>query len=334
MDAVTNALESMVVGQERARVSLSRLTQMHQSWFEIQEPLHRAPNALVIGPTGTGKSHAITIIAEALQLPLVVVDATRLVAAVATEQITFEHVIRQLVQSSRKLRQENRTLDGKAEIGAERGIIFLDEFDKLKTKDSSSASAAIQRRLLQFVEGETVFLGATDDAEARYVNTHGILFIAAGAFSGIQSREVKSARPQRQSRTPSMLQTIQPQDVVEFGFLHELIARLPVIIRFDSLTRSELLNILMHPQVSPIRFYSEYFRRSGVELEVPRETLEIVGADAEQGGLGARSLHQTLFPVLSACADELFLDDTSLPIGGKYVLSPAEYYRLGAVAAK
>lgn len=324
-NGVAQALDQMLVGQERAKSALATLIEMHSSWFEAADRLHRAPNALLVGPTGTGKSHALNVSSEVLRLPMVVVDSTRLVAAVATEQMTFKSIILQLLQSARKIARESGDLDHDAEHSAERGIIFLDEFDKLRTKDPNSPNAAIQRRLLQFIEGETVFIEASEQYTARSVNTHGILFVAAGAFSGIQDTSVTSQRRQAMSRSPEVGKTIQPQDVVEFGFLHELVARLPVIIRFHELSEAQLEQILEHDDVTPLKFYRQYFARHGLRLDVPRETMQVIAKEAFRGGLGARSLDQALFPILSALAEELSPAGNA---GRDFVLTETEYNRL------
>jgi ATP-dependent Clp protease ATP-binding subunit ClpX len=292
--------------------------------------MHRAPNALVIGPTGTGKTHAITTIAEALQVPLVVIDSTRLVATGATQQITFEEIIVQLVKSARQLTKTSGSVTRSPENLAERGIVFLDEFDKLRYSSPEQENAAIQRRLLQFIEGETIFLELGEHETPRSIDTHGILFIAAGAFSGIRSKRVVAGRTNATSRVPEIGRTIQPQDVHEFGVIYELVARLPIIIPFEPLRRSELREILEHPLISPLNFYFRYFKRIGIDVEIPLETRNLVADEAFQASedLGARGLHQELFPVLSALSTEIVNEPSGGELPRRYELTPDEYRRL------
>jgi ATP-dependent Clp protease ATP-binding subunit ClpX len=307
---------------------------MHFSWFDDPDRMHRAPNALVIGPTGTGKTHAITTIAEELKIPLVVVDSTRLVATGATQQITFEEIILQLLKSARQLAGITGVVNRSPEELAQRGIVFLDEFDKLRYSSPEQENAAIQRRLLQFVEGETIFLDIGEHDEPRPINTHGILFVAAGAFSGIRSKRVVAGRPGPTSRVPEIGRTIQPQDVHEFGIIYELVARLPIIIPFEPLGRGELREILEHPLVSPLTFYFKYFKRLGVDVIIPAETKDLVADEAHQASenLGARGLHQELFPVLSALSTELAARKVEGRPLSRYELTSNEYRRLKLVA--
>lgn len=321
------ALERLLVGQSRAKTALSRLIQMHFSWFNSTDRLHKAPNALMIGPTGTGKTHAITVAAEAQRTPLVIVDSTRLVAAGATQQLTFEQIMLQLIKSARQLIEANEDLKYSPEYLAERGVIFLDEFDKLWYENETHPNAAIQRRLLQFVEGETVFLDADERETPRTISTHGILFVASGAFSGVRSKAVTSERRHSTSRAPDIGKTIQHQDFEWFGFLRELVARLPVMIRFDSLSVEDLLAILDHKEVSPLIFYERYFSENNLKLQVPSETRQLIAEEASVAELGARGLHQEVFPALSALAGEL-----PAHIGGTFVLTPSEYNRLKSAA--
>ncbi|GAA1397536.1 AAA family ATPase [Catellatospora coxensis] len=293
-----DALRRYVVGQERASVSLSRLIDMHLAWFRDRNPLHRAPNALLIGPTGTGKSHAIRMVANAMKIPLIVVDSTRLVSAGANDHLTLEGVLINLVKKAR----QSQSTDA-PELQAERGIVFLDEFDKLRYDTPFSESASIQRRLLQFIEGDTLDLSVSEEDGPRSIVTNGILFIAAGAFSGIE--RLQSRRPMTGVEDPVSVDVIHPRDVREYGFLHELVARLPVIIRFAPLRAEELMAILEHEDVSPLKFYRSYFEQHGFNIHLPEATLRLVAKQAEQIELGARGLHQELFPALSTLADHV-----------------------------
>jgi ATP-dependent Clp protease ATP-binding subunit ClpX len=331
--SVETSLNELVIGQQRAKELLARLVDMHFSWFDQSNRMHRAPNALVIGPTGTGKTHAITTVANALRIPLVVVDSTRLVATGATQQITFEEIVIQLVKSARQLAKTSEAITRSPEALAERGIIFLDEFDKLRYSSPEQESAAIQRRLLQFIEGETIFLEQGEREAPRSIDTHGILFVAAGAFSGIRSKRVVAGRAGVTSRVPEIGRTIQPQDVHEFGIIYELVARLPIIIPFQALGRQELRQILDHRLVSPFNFYFQYFKKFGVEIEIPTDTRDLIAEEALQASedLGARGLHQELFPVLSAVATELVTAQQDRLVD-RYKLTPAEYRRYKARA--
>ncbi|MGI5208396.1 AAA family ATPase [Spirillospora sp. CA-108201] len=334
---VAEELSRLVVGQRRAKAALGRLIDMHMTWFDQPDRLHRAPNALIIGPTGTGKTHAITVVAEALRIPLAVIDSTRLVSVGSNQQISFEEIVIQLVKSARIISQGGNSLTKSAEALAERGIIFLDEFDKLRYSTPSQENAAVQRRLLQFIEGETVFLEMDEKSAPRSIDTHGILFIAAGAFSGIRSKQVTSKRSMATSKTPESGMTIQPQDVHEYGFVHELVARLPIIIPFSRLVEDDLLEIINHEMVSPLKFYEFYFRQYDLDITIPDDTRRLIAHEAfrTSDSLGARGLHQELFPVLNALATETVDLRDPAATGGRessITITPEIYRRLKSQA--
>ncbi|HEY9267505.1 MAG TPA: hypothetical protein VIQ11_23185, partial [Mycobacterium sp.] len=137
----------------------------------------------------------------------------------------------------------------------------------------------------------------------RDLDTQGILFIAAGAFTNIQNVVHK----RKVGRGWGDL--IRPEDVHEFGFLEELAARLPIIIRFDELDADALREILVRDEVSPLMFYRAYFSRHGFLLDIAPDTQQAVAEAAAQSKLGARGLHQELFPVLNDLANQLIPAD-------------------------
>ncbi|MGW0535469.1 AAA family ATPase [Streptomyces sp. NPDC003032] len=298
-DSAHAALERLVVGQAQAVTALSRLIDMHFSWFDMPDPQHRPPNALIIGPTGTGKTHAIKVAADALRIPCLVVDSTRLVSTGSSTNLTLEDILQSLVKRARPMSGG----DAPEDVAA-RGIIFLDEFDKLRYTKATDDTAAVQRRLLQFIEGDSLDLAPGEYDTPRDLDTQGILFIAAGAFSNIQSVKHK-----RGGTVWGDL--IRPEDVHRYGFLEELAARLPIIIRFDELDAEDLREILGRDEVSPLKFYREYFSRHGFQLDIaPEAQIEIAKAAAESK-LGARGLHQELFPVLNDLANQLIPADST-----------------------
>jgi ATP-dependent Clp protease ATP-binding subunit ClpX len=336
---VLRALKSKVVGQERAITLLSRLIDMHFAWFDAPNSMQRAPNALIIGPTGTGKTHALRVIADSLQIPLVIVDSTRLVGSGMAGQLTLEHIVEQLVQRARIIIQNNEGMGGPESL-AERGIIFLDEFDKLHSvaQDYNDITGVVQRGLLQFIEGTKVYIERDEKSVPRVIDTTGILFIASGAFSGIQSAQVKAGRTPGQSRTPDASYTIHPSDVREYGFMVELVARLPIIIKFESLGKKELREILDNKEVSPLNFYLRYFEQAGIDLKVPAETKDLIAEDAKRADVGARGLDQELFPVLCELSvREIQQRGTGISARHPLVevtLAPGEYRQLRSKALR
>ncbi|MCD7441863.1 AAA family ATPase [Streptomyces lincolnensis] len=294
------ALKRLVVGQSQAVAALSRLIDMHFSWFDMPDPQHRPPNALIVGPTGTGKTHAIKVAAAALQIPCLVVDSTRLVSTGSSTSLTLEDILQSLVKRARPVSGHSRPEDVAA-----RGIIFLDEFDKLRYLKPTDDTAAVQRRLLQFIEGDSVDLAPGEYDVPRDLDTQGILFIAAGAFTNIQSVVHKRAVGRGWG------DLIRPEDVHRYGFLEELAARLPIIIRFDDLDADALREILVRDEVSPLKFYREYFKRHGIQLDIAPDAQQAVAEAAAQSQLGARGLHQELFPVLNDLANQLIPADSA-----------------------
>jgi ATP-dependent Clp protease ATP-binding subunit ClpX len=309
-------LDGYVVGQERAKSELALLLSMHTTW-DGSDTLHKAPNAILIGPTGVGKTHSLRVLARELGLPIVTVDATSLVPA-GIVGLQLEDVVADLVKSAQALLppRPDRKPDDDLRL-AERGIVFLDEFDKVRRfadVHETFGKEHVQRRLLRFVEGTKVPVGvyrggpqmrSRQEAGERFLDTSGVLFVASGAFDGITSSKIRSARPTSLQRTLRTVDTVIHADLVEYGFLPELVARMQTLIHFQPLEREDLERILQSPRVSPASFWRHYFRSFGTTLAVERAAVRAIAAQAEMFEMGARGLDQILFSLLSQRAFEL-----------------------------
>jgi ATP-dependent Clp protease ATP-binding subunit ClpX len=305
-------LDRFVVGQDEAKVQLSVLFSMHLSWFSHENKMHRSPNAIIIGPTGVGKTHSIRIASDFLGLPFAVVDTTSLVpSGIAGLQI--EDILEDLVRTASGMLGETiddhtvRFSDRSIQL-ARRGIIFLDEFDKIATPDTSrdhdGNKWSVQRRLLKLIEGAVLGIGTRRHVDVRVpqtIDTSGILIVVGGAFDKIASQEVRNKRSQaiqREVRTDAIVS----EDVMNYGFIPELVARLPIIIRYEPLNFNDLKRILEIAEVSPIQVWINHFNNIHKTLLVTDDAKEYAAEKAAKMSLGARGLQQVLFPCLAKLA--------------------------------
>ena len=191
---------------------------------------------------------------------------------------------------------------------AEKGIVFFDEFDKISVSDpkdrqTSSANAAqVQRRLLKFIEGASVRVGVKLHGQAGdadyFLDTAGVLCLASGAFADIA--DVRRKRSHELARFKSTAAgDIIAQDLIEYGFMPELIARLPVLIQYGELDVDALAEILADPKAGPLKVWQDYMPMEGLELKISPEVVRIVAEYAHALKLGARGLTQILFPILA-----------------------------------
>ncbi|WP_420312221.1 AAA family ATPase [Streptomyces sp. YS-B37] len=298
-----------VVGQETGKRDLATLLAMHvRSLVEGDINLaHTAPNALIIGPTGVGKTHAIRTAAAALRLPLAIADATRLATSAFGDE-SLDDVLIELLRASRRQVTEKGEVPELEELkDARRGIVFIDEFDKLATDldGRDGRNEIVQRRLLQFIDGAAVTLppGMHIGDDEMVFDTAGVLFIVAGAFTDLLAG--LGGRPHEVMRGMARHDHVISQDLVRYGFMPELIARLPVIIEFSPLSEDDLVGILQNKQTDPSQFYVNYMRSMGTELIIKADAQHWIAAAAARLKVGARGLHQVLFPMLSLVSQEL-----------------------------
>lgn len=190
---------------------------------------------------------------------------------------------------------------------AERGIVFLDEFDKLSTPSNRESQAdssrrQVQRRLLKMVEGDSVRVGVKHREgvlEDIFLNTSRLLVIAGGAFADLTERIAGKRKNTEMFSELFGQDAVVSDDIRLYGFMPELVARLPLIIQFDALSPRDLLNILARSPDSPIKVWEEYGGRHGIRLEVSPAALAIIAARAARLQVGARGLQQLLFPYLA-----------------------------------
>jgi ATP-dependent Clp protease ATP-binding subunit ClpX len=305
-------LDEKVVGQEIAKVQLSVLLSMHLNWFEHEDRMHRSPNAILIGPTGVGKTHTIRVASEFLNIPYVAIDSTALVPSgivgVQTEDILAELVMaaNNIIIRENRVRYENDDIDL-----ARRGIIFLDEFDKVAVRgyvgESSSSLQLVQRHLLKLIEGAILGVGVRrhDGTDTRSIDTSGILILSGGAFAKITDSSIRSKRPAQLQRDLSDPNVIVSADIVNYGFMPELVARLPILVEYKGLEESHLRSILDNPSVSPIQVWVDHFQQMGKTLTVDDLAKTFVANRAVKLDMGARGLQQILFPTLARIAYEI-----------------------------
>jgi ATP-dependent Clp protease ATP-binding subunit ClpX len=301
-------LDQYVIGQDSAKKSLSVAVYNHYKRLN-QKPSKtkgknddveiEKSNIIMVGQTGTGKTLLAKTIARLLNVPFTIVDATVLTEAGYVGE-DVESLLSRLLQAC----------DFNVEI-AERGIVFIDEIDKIARKGDNPSitrdvsGEGVQQGLLKILEGSIVSVppnGGRKHPEQKMisVNTKDILFICGGAFDGIEKKIAQrlnaevvgfnSIRDTGKMDRDNLLQYITPTDLKSFGLIPEIIGRLPVLTYLDPLDKTALRNILTEPKNAIIRQYQKLFKMDGVELDFEPQVLDYIVDKAVEFKLGARGL--------------------------------------------
>ncbi len=328
-------LDQYVIGQDDAKKYLSVAVYNHYKRLNQQGDNNddvdiEKSNIIIVGPTGTGKTLLAKTIARLLDVPFTIVDATVLTEAGYVGE-DIESLLTRLLQVA----------DYNVEK-AERGIVFIDEIDKIARKGDNPSitrdvsGEGVQQGLLKLLEGSIVNVppqGGRKHPEAKMiaVDTKNILFICGGAFDGIERKiahrlnthvvgYATDAAKQKIKRE-NYLQYVAPQDLKSFGLIPEIIGRLPILTHLDPLDRDALLRILTEPKNAIIRQYIKMFEVDGIKLSFELDVLELIVDKAIEYKLGARGLRSIVEAIMvDAMFDTPGSDTKKLVITRDYAL--------------